>query len=101
VGFTEEAAKKLHQEGAAAIVQAMLGAIDTHQSLTETSAQELLKQVAAQLNQKEGKLKPILRVALTGDTRGPDLIQSWLLLHHRGWDKLRLEKALAEANGKG
>ncbi|WP_390883421.1 glutamate--tRNA ligase [Kovacikia minuta] len=98
-GFTAEAIKKLHQEGSAAIVEAILVAIDQYQPLTETSTQELLKQVAAQLNQKEGKLKPILRVALTGDTRGPDLIQSWLLLHQRGWDKPRLEQALAETKG--
>ncbi len=66
VGFTEEATKKLHQEGAATIMQAILEAVDQEQSLTEASAQDLLKRVAAQLNQKEGKLKPILRVALTG-----------------------------------
>jgi len=98
VGFTEEATKKLHQEGAATIVQAILEAVNQEQSLTEASAQDLLKRAAAQLNQKEGKLKPILRVALTGDTRGPDLIQSWLLLHHRGWDKQRLQQALEVAN---
>ncbi|MGA7933952.1 MAG: glutamate--tRNA ligase [Kovacikia sp.] len=103
VGFTEEATKKLHQEGSAAIVEAILAAISAHlpQPLTETTAQEVLKQVATQLKQKEGKLKPILRSALTGDTRGPDLIQSWLLLHQRGWDRLRLEKALEETARPG
>jgi glutamyl-tRNA synthetase len=97
VGFTPDATKKLQQDGSAAIVQGILAAIDQYKPLTETSSQELLKQVAKDLNRKEGQLKPILRVALTGDTRGPDLIQSWLLLHQRGLDTLRLQQALAVA----
>lgn len=94
VGFTEDATKKLKQEGSAEIVRAIAIAIPDHQPLTETTAQALLKQVAKDLSRKEGQLKPILRVALTGDTKGPDLLQSWLLLHHRGWDTTRLQAAL-------
>jgi glutamyl-tRNA synthetase len=97
VGFSEDAGKKLQQDGSAAIVQAILAAIEHHKPLTETSAQELLKQVAKELNRKEGQLKPILRVALTGDTRGPDLLQSWLLLHQQGLDTFRLQQALEVA----
>jgi len=96
VDFTEEATKKLQQDGTAAVLQAIAAVIPTT-PLTETSAPELLKQVAKDLNRKEGQLKPILRVALTGNTRGPDLIQSWLLLHERGWDQARLQAALAIA----
>jgi glutamyl-tRNA synthetase len=99
VGFTEDATKKLQQDGSAAIVQGIADALANAQELTEASAQELIKQVATALKRKEGQLKPILRVALTGDTRGPDLLQSWLLLHQRGWDKLRLQKALEIAEG--
>jgi glutamyl-tRNA synthetase len=94
VGFTEDARKKLQQDGSTAIVEAIAAAISNVQPLTEGSASELIKQVALQLGRKEGQLKPILRVALTGDTRGPDLIQSWLLLHQRGWDVTRLQRAL-------
>ena len=36
-----------------------------------------------------------LRAGLTGEMHGPDLIQSWVLLHQKGWDKQRLEKALS------
>jgi glutamyl-tRNA synthetase len=97
VGFTEEATKKLRQDGSAAIVQGVADALVTAEPLSETSAPALVKQVATQLGRKEGQLKPILRVALTGDTRGPDLIQSWLLLHQRGWDKIRLQTALEVA----
>ncbi len=99
IGFTDEAIKKLQQDGSAVIVEAIANALANTELLTESGAQELIKQVAAQLGRKEGQLKPILRVALTGDTRGPDLLQSWLLLHQRGWDTLRLQKALEIAKG--
>jgi glutamyl-tRNA synthetase len=92
--FTEDAIKKLQQEGTGAIVQEILDAIADYKPLTETSAQALLKQVAKALGRKEGQLKPILRAALTGDTKGPDLLQSWLLLHKQGLDTSRLQKAL-------
>jgi glutamyl-tRNA synthetase len=99
VGFTEDARKKLQQDGSTAIIEAIAAAVGSVQPLTEASALELIKQVALQLGRKEGQLKPILRVALTGDTRGPDLIQSWLLLHQRGWDVSRLQRALEIAKG--
>jgi glutamyl-tRNA synthetase len=94
VTFSEEATKKLQQDGSKEIIQAIAAALPTI-TLTETTAPDLIKQVAKDLGRKEGQLKPILRVALTGETRGPDLIQSWLLLHHRGWDGDRLQAALA------
>ncbi len=101
VGFSEDAIKKLQQDGSATIIEGIGAAMSQFQPLTQASAAELIKQVATQLGRKEGQLKPILRVALTGDTRGPDLIQSWLLLNQRGWDTARLEKALEVAKGKG
>ncbi|HEY9752341.1 MAG TPA: glutamate--tRNA ligase, partial [Coleofasciculaceae cyanobacterium] len=97
VGFTEEAMKKLHQPGSGDALKAILNEIEQMPTLTETSAQDVIKQVAKDLNRKEGQLKPLLRVALTGETRGPDLIQSWLLLHQRGWDRSRLQRAIEQA----
>ncbi|HEY9753493.1 MAG TPA: glutamate--tRNA ligase [Coleofasciculaceae cyanobacterium] len=97
VGFTEEAMKKLHQPGSGDALTAILNEIEQMPTLTETSAQDVIKQVAKDLNRKEGQLKPLLRVALTGETRGPDLIQSWLLLHQRGWDRSRLQRAIEQA----
>ncbi len=94
VGFSEDALKKLKQDGSKEIVQAIAAALPTVESLTEETSQALIKQVAQALGRKEGQLKPILRVALTGETKGPDLIQSWLLLHHHGWDTTRLQTAI-------
>lgn len=100
VGFSDDALKKLKQDGSKEIVDAIAAALPSVQPLTETNAQELIKQVAKDLNRKEGQLKPILRVALTGATKGPDLIQSWLLLNHRGWDVKRLQQAMGVGNGE-
>lgn len=97
VDFAEDAVKKLKQDGSTEIVQAIAAALPAAPPLTEANAQDLIKQIAKDLNRKEGQLKPILRVALTGQTKGPDLIQSWLLLHHRGWDGDRLQAAIAAA----
>lgn len=94
VGFSEEATKKLQQDGVPDMLRGILTALQGSSSLTEASSQDLIKQVAKDLGRKEGQLKPILRVALTGETRGPDLIQSWLLLHQRQWDGDRLQAAL-------
>lgn len=97
VGFSEDALKKLKQDGSTAIVQAIAAALPNTQPFNEANSQDLIKQVAKDLGRKEGQLKPILRVALTGETKGPDLIQSWLLLNHRGWDSSRLQAAIAAA----
>ena len=35
-----------------------------------------------------------LRAGLMGELHGPDLIQSWLLLNQKGWDKSRLSHGL-------
>lgn len=98
VGISEEGTKKLHQDGSKTLLEAIAAVIPPDQSLTEATASALIKQVAQDLGIKEGKIKPLLRVALTGETRGPDLMQSWLLLHQKGWDTARLAQAIAVAS---
>jgi glutamyl-tRNA synthetase len=48
---------------------------------------------------KKGAVMKTLRAALMGSMHGPDLIQSWLILHQRQYDQPRLEAALAVAQG--
>jgi glutamyl-tRNA synthetase len=43
---------------------------------------------------KKGLVMRSLRAALTGEVHGPDLIETWLLLHQKGWDGDRLAQAL-------
>ncbi|PLZ75744.1 hypothetical protein CBP16_24590, partial [Fischerella thermalis WC217] len=59
-------------------------------------AQDIIKQVVKQQNVKKGLIMRSLRAALTGDMHGPDLIQSWLLLHEIGLDQPRLVQATAK-----
>ena len=97
VGFTEEAIAQLKQDGSATAIQAVSSAIADHQPLTETTVQTLLKQVVKEQNLKKGLVMRTLRAALTGAMQGPDLVQSWLLLHQHGLDQTRLQDALKAA----
>jgi glutamyl-tRNA synthetase len=98
VEFSEEAATQLKQEGVATAIKGVIVALQNQQELNEASAQDIIKQVVKEQNVKKGLIMRSLRAALTGDMHGPDLIQSWLLLHQIGLDKLRLAKAIAEDN---
>lgn len=94
VAFTEEAIAQLRQDGAATAIEAVSTAIDHYHPLTDSNVQDLLKQVVKEQNLKKGLVMRTLRAALTGAMHGPDLVQSWLLLHQRGWDQARLQQAL-------
>ncbi|WP_026732922.1 glutamate--tRNA ligase [Fischerella sp. PCC 9605] len=98
VEFSEEAATQLKQEGVATAIKGVIVALQNQQELNEASAQDIIKKVVKEQNFKKGLIMRSLRAALTGDMHGPDLIQSWLLLHQIGLDKLRLAKAIAEDN---
>lgn len=93
VDYNEEATAQLKQEGSATALQGILTALD-NTDLTESSAQDIIKQVIKEKNVKKGLVMRSLRAGLTGDMHGPDLIQSWLILHQRNLDKLRLQQAL-------
>jgi glutamyl-tRNA synthetase len=94
---TEEALAQLKQEGSATALKAILTSLES-QELTETSAQEIIKQVVKEQNVKKGLVMRSLRAALTGDVHGPDLIQSWLLLNQIGLDKPRLASSSSVVN---
>lgn len=92
--YSEDAAIQLQQEGVATVFQGILTALDNVQ-LTEASIQDVIKQVIKEQNVKKGLVMRSLRAALMGDMHGPDLIQSWLILHQRDLDKPRLHQAIA------
>ncbi len=95
--FSEEATTQLQQVGSAAAVQGVLLALDGEQPLSESQAREMVDQVIKSQKLKKGLVMRSLRAALMGEMHGPDLIQSWLILHQRQFDRLRLEQALAIA----
>ena len=96
VGFDEEATTQLQQPGLAAALKAVLEAIPA-ETLTDETVQEIVKQVVKEQAIKKGFLMKSLRAALTGALKGPDLVQSWLILNQRGMDRHRLQQAIAIA----
>lgn len=97
VEFSAEATDQLKKEGAADVVQAILDALGNYPELTAEDAQQIITTVTKEKKVKKGLVMRSLRAALTGDVHGPDLIQSWVLLHQQEQDKTRLQQALAQA----
>jgi glutamyl-tRNA synthetase len=93
VEYGEEAIAFMKQEGISEILKSIIEAIPTQ--LTEADAKGILKQVTKTHNVKQGLVMRSLRGALTGEMHGPDLVQSWLLLHQKDLDKTRLQQALS------
>ncbi|WP_448572886.1 glutamate--tRNA ligase [Trichothermofontia sp.] len=94
VTLDEEAQQQLQQEGAQAMLTEILASLATV-TLEAEAVASLLKQVTKSTGLKRGMVMRTLRAALTGAVHGPDLTQSWLLLHQRGTDRPRLQAALA------
>ena len=92
--YSEDASTQLQQQESTAVLQGILTGLDTEQ-LTEASIQDIIKRVTKEKNVKKGVIMRSLRAALMGDMHGPDLIQSWLILHQLGQDKPRLQQAIA------
>ncbi len=96
VEYSQDAISQLKREGVAQIVKAIYEAIASQPQLTEAVAKEILKQVTKTEKVKKGLVMRSLRAGLMGELQGPDLIQSWLLLTQKGWDKSRLQQALTQ-----
>jgi glutamyl-tRNA synthetase len=90
----EEAAAKLSQPGAKEVLTSLGAALRGKPDLTESDAQELIKQVTKEQNVKKGVTMQSLRAALTGEAHGPDLIQSLLLLHQHQLAVPRIDSAI-------
>ncbi|MDX2215426.1 MAG: glutamate--tRNA ligase [Oculatellaceae cyanobacterium bins.114] len=97
VGFTEAATTQLQQEGTAIALQGILKGLGETPDFSSDAAQALVQQVVAAEKLKKGLVMRSLRAALTGDMHGPDLVQSWVLLHQNGVDQQRLQQAIAIA----
>ncbi|HEY9825722.1 MAG TPA: glutamate--tRNA ligase [Stenomitos sp.] len=91
----EEATAQLQQPGATAVLEAIATALGEATDFSAETAKSLINQTVKQQNVKKGLVMRSLRAGLTGQVHGPDLIESWLLLHQRGWDTARLQQSLA------
>lgn len=95
--YSEDATTQIQQPGVANVLQSILTALD-NQQLTEATIQDIIKQVIKEQNVKKGLVMRSLRAALMGDMHGPDLMQSWLILHQRDLDKARLQQAITKGD---
>jgi glutamyl-tRNA synthetase len=91
VEFDDEAKAQLQQDGVAAALQGILAGLEGD----TFDGQGIIKQVVKEQGVKKGLVMRSLRAALTGEVHGPDLMQSWKLLHEIGLDKPRLQNAIA------
>ncbi|MBE9151252.1 glutamate--tRNA ligase [Coleofasciculus sp. LEGE 07092] len=96
--FSQEAVDQLKKEGVAGVVQGVLNALDSTEQLNSEKAGQIIKQVTKEQNVKKGLVMRSLRAALTGDVHGPDLLESWVILHQQGKDSDRLQEALTQAS---
>lgn len=94
--FDEKGKGQIEQEGVKEVLEAVLSAIADYPELTTEDAKAIIKQVTKEKKVKKGFVMKSLRAGLTGALQGPDLIQSWLLLHRKGWDKTRLQLAVSK-----
>lgn len=92
--YKEEAKVQLQQETARIVIQGILEKLEEKPKITVEDGQEIIKRITKDLSLKKGMVLKPIRCALTGDIHGPDLIQTWVLLNQKGWDKARLEQAL-------
>lgn len=96
VGFTDAATTQLQQPGTVEVLTGILEGLSTA-PLSAEEAQALIQTVVKSKGVKKGLIMRSLRAALTGDMQGPDLLESWLLLHPHELDRARLQQALEVA----
>jgi glutamyl-tRNA synthetase len=90
----EEAQVQIAQAGVKEILTSLVSALPPAADFNEEAAKGLITQVTKEHGVKKGVVMRSLRAALSGEVHGPDLIQSWLLLHHKGLAVPRIQKAL-------
>lgn len=94
ITLNDEATAKVTQPGAKEVLTSLRSTMAAKPELTESEAQELIKQVTKEQNVKKGLVMQSLRAALTGEVHGPDLIQSWLLLHQHQLAVARIDRVI-------
>jgi len=91
----DAARNQLAQPGAREALAALLPLLPAAAaSLDADAARGLLEQAVAAAGVRKGVLMKSLRAALLGRLQGPDLVDTWLLLHPLGEDRGRIEACL-------
>ncbi|MBF2034005.1 MAG: glutamate--tRNA ligase [Leptolyngbyaceae cyanobacterium T60_A2020_046] len=98
VTYADKATQQLTQDGVGDLLQAAADAIAAGAPLDSLEAgKALVDTVVKAQGVKKGVMMKSMRAALMGDMQGPDLMESWLILHQRGFDTQRLADAIAIA----
>jgi glutamyl-tRNA synthetase len=95
--LNDAARAQLELDGAKAGLAALLAALEQRPAdapLDTAAVQQLLGDAIATAGIKKGLLMKTLRAALLGSLQGPDLQETWLLLHRIGEDKTRISRCL-------
>ncbi len=95
--FSEAATEQLQKDGVSEAMQAVVDALSETRVDGTDGAKDVIDQVTKALGVKKGLIMRSLRAALMGDMQGPDLVESWVILHRRGFDQQRLAQAVALA----
>ena len=93
--YTDEAIEFLKQEGVVTVLEEIVSATEAASEFDPDAAKAIIKQVTKSQKVKKGLVMRSLRASLTGEMHGPDLIQSWVLLHQKQLDTGRIQKALS------
>ena len=89
-----KAKDQLELDGVTAVLTHVIQQAEAAERFDAEVAQQIINTVTTELNVKKGLVMKSLRAALTGELSGPDLIQSWVVLHQRGLALGRLQAAI-------
>jgi len=98
VELDEKATAQLQTEGVIDILTSVLDEIYTTTDLDTDRCKSIIKYVTKTYSVKKGLVMKSLRAGLMGKLQGPDLMQSWVLLHQKGWDIDRLTQGISFIN---
>ncbi len=97
--FSEKAIAQLQTEGVADVMHSVVETLKETPIAEPADAKAVINQVTKALGVKKGLVMKSFRAALMGDMQGPDLVESWTILHQQGYDVERLKAAIAVAKG--
>ncbi|NJN60446.1 MAG: glutamate--tRNA ligase [Coleofasciculaceae cyanobacterium RL_1_1] len=94
IELADKAKQQLELDGVTAVLTHVIQQAEAAERFDAEVAQQIINTVTQALNVKKGLVMKSLRAALTGELSGPDLIQSWVVLHQRGLALGRLQAAI-------
>ena len=96
VELNEDAKTQMQNEDSVKSINSILEIINADAPLLVADVKQTIKKVTQKVHVKKGVVMRSLRASLTGAMQGPDLIESWLLLHQKGFDILRFKKSIGQ-----